>query len=414
MLVNPDLSDATLRSWREFLVTLDVQDLGPYVGPTSAFFVMKWPTFSSAGKEDARACINYIVCDMGVKLGASLDEVVDLTSIPQLGAAQRTLATYRKAWGPPDQLEKILYRLASENVVVCMQALQELKAFMTVHQPKFTRSLASGDYFDPLIGRIVSALFAAACRDGEDADSIRTCAFECLGILGAVDPDRFELSSGEAKIVVWENFVEEAESFSFVLHLIADVLVGAFRSTSDIKYQGHLAFAIQELMRFCKFSPGLVGMPGSSSSSIPLKVRLRWDSLPKQMLGTLSPLLSSRYTLEAPPPKEANLPVYPTMKTYREWIQTWTTHLLTRTSGERANAIFNVFYPIVGDRDVGIVRHLLPHLVLHVLVSGQDDDVSNIRSELLAVLGDQIDADWHSTSDKKLLSAQVSFVVRFV
>ena len=207
---------------------------------------------------------------------------------------------------------------------------------------------------------------------------------------------------------MWENFVDEAESFSFVLHLIADVLVGAFRSTSDIKYQGHLAFAIQELMRFCKFSPGLVSAPGSSSS-IPLKVRLRWDSLPKHMLGTLSPLLSSRYILEAGPPKQVKLPVYPTMQTYREWIQTWTTHLLTRTSGERATAIFNVFYPIVRDRDVGIARHLLPHLVLHVLVSGRDDDVGNIRSELLAVLEDQIDADSHSTSDKKLLSAQVRF-----
>ena len=64
------------------------------------------------------------------------------------------------------------------------------------------------------------------------------------------------------------------------------------------------------------------------------------------------------------------------------------------------------------DRDVGIARLLLPHLVLHVLVSGQDDDVSNIRKELLVVLEDQVDAESRSTSDKKLLSAQVSSCFR--
>ncbi|KZT71549.1 hypothetical protein DAEQUDRAFT_111495 [Daedalea quercina L-15889] len=410
MLVVPQLTDVALQSWREFLTTLDVQDLGPYIGPTSASFVAYWPTFSVNGREDAKACLDYIICDMGVKLGASLDDVVDLTSIPQLAAAQRTLAAYRKAWGPRRKLENILNRSASENLTVCMQALQELRSFMTAGDPKFMRSLASGDVFDPLIGRIVNALFTAACRDGEGTESLRRYAFECIGILGAVDPDRFEISSGDSRMVVWENFVDETESFSFVLHLIADVLVGAFRSTSDIKYQSHLAYAIQELLRFCKFSPGLITTTGSSSS-ISLKVRSRWSSLPKHVLETVSPLLTSRFTLETDTPGEVTYPIYPLMETYRDWIQIWTSHLLTRTSGDRAKTIFEVFSAIVRNRDVGVARHLLPHLVLHVLVSGNENDVSNIHSELLAVLEDQVDVDSHSTSDKKLLSAQTVFML---
>ncbi|KAH9844382.1 uncharacterized protein C8Q71DRAFT_696515 [Rhodofomes roseus] len=410
MLVIPQLTDVTLQSWREFLTTLDVQDLGPYVGPTSASFVTYWPTFSLTGKEDAKACLDYLICDMGVKLGASLDDVVDLTSVSQLAAAQRTLATYRQTWVPRDKLENILNRSASENLTVCMQALQELRSFMIVDEPKFTRSLASGDVFDPLVGRIVDTLFTAACRDGEGTDSLRTHAFECIGILGAVDPDRFEISTSDTRMVVWENFVDESESFAFVLHLIGDVLVGAFRSTSDIKYQSHLAYAIQELLRFCKFSPGLIATHGSSAS-ISLKVRLRWTSLPKHVLETISPLLSSRFTLDAGTPGPVEHPVYPSMETYRDWLQIWTSHLLARTSGDRATTIFNVFSAVVRNRDVGVARHLLPHLVLHVLVSGNEDDVSNIRNELLVVLEDQVDVDSHSTSDKKLLSAQTVFVL---
>ncbi|KAH9938115.1 uncharacterized protein B0H18DRAFT_1080892 [Fomitopsis serialis] len=410
MLVIPQLTDVTLQSWREFLVTLDPQDLGPYVSPTSASFVTYWSTFSLNGKEDAKACLDYIICDMGAKLGASLDDVVDLTSIPQLAAAQRTLATYRQAWGSRDKLDNILNRSANENLTVCMQALRELKSFMTVDDPKFLRSLASGDVFDPLVGRIVTTLFTAACRDGEGSESLRMYAFECMGILGAVDPDRFEIGSNGTRMVVWENFVDEAESFAFVLHLIADVLVGAFRATSDIKYQSHLAYAIQELLRFCKFSPGLIAAHGTSTS-IPLKVRVRWNSLPKHVLETISPLLSSRFTLDAGTPGPVKHPIYPSMETYRDWIQLWTSHLLSRTSGDRATTIYSVFSAIVRNRDVGVARHLLPHLVLHVLVSGDEDDVSNVRNELLVVLEDQVDVNSHSTSDKKLLSAQTVFLL---
>ncbi|KAG1764780.1 FAT domain-containing protein [Suillus placidus] len=69
-----------------------------------------------------------------------------------------------------------------------------------------------------------------------------------MGILGAVDPDRCDLKSADTKMIVRNNFEDELEAKSFAMHVIQDVLVDAFRSTSDIKYQGHLAYTIQELL----------------------------------------------------------------------------------------------------------------------------------------------------------------------
>lgn len=405
MLVIPPLADTTLESWYIFLTTLDLRDLGPHVGPTSASFVAYWSNFSLHGRDIVKKCLDYIILEKGEELGRYLDEVVDLAAIPHLDAANQKLSTLRETWEPRDRLKKILERSASENLTVAVQSLNELKSFMLADNEDFIRALTTGDVFDPLIGRVLSALYTAACRDGEATDSLRLLAFDCIGVLGAVDPDRFEIGVSETRMIMTSNFLDESESVAFAMHLIKDVLVGAFRSTSDIKYQSHLAYAIQELLRFCKFTSALV-TPGSTSS-IPIKVRNRWNSLPDHVLETVTPLLESRFRLEARPPAELQHPIYPRQQTYREWLQSWTGYLLTRATGERAKTIFQVFPAVVRNKDVGVAHHLLPHLILNILISGNEEDAQNIRLELLAVLGDQVESITQSTADKKLLSAQV-------
>lgn len=408
MLPIPQLADATLQSWLAFLTALEGRDIGPHVGPTSASFVAFWSTFSLSGREICKRCMEYIICDKGEELGSYLDEVVDLGSIPQLAEANNRLTALRKAWSARDKLQKILDRSFSESITVAVQSLIELKSFIFDEDERFIRSLAAGDVFDPLVGRMMHALLAAACRDGDGTEDLRLLAFDCIGALGALDPDKFDLGATESRMIVLNNFMDETESMTFALHLIKDVLVGAFRSTSDIKYQSHLAYAIQELLRFCKFTPALV-TPGPTNS-VPLKVRSRWNSLPKYVLESVTPLLESRFRLEVRGPTQVQLPVYPMKRTYREWIQSWTSYLITRVSGGRARDIFDVFQSVVRNKDVGVAHHLLPHLVLNVLLSGREDDAQEIRAELLAVLEDQVNTDAQSTEDKRVLSAQVQYL----
>ncbi|EMD40504.1 hypothetical protein CERSUDRAFT_44292 [Gelatoporia subvermispora B] len=409
MLPIQELVDATLESWFTFLTTLERRDIGPHVGPTSAAFVAFWSTFSLNGRDICRRAMEYIICDKGEELGSHLDEVVDLGSIPLLKDANQKLAMLRSAWSPRDKLQKILERSLSESTTVAIQSLIELKHFILDDQEAFVRDLTTGDVFDPLIGRMMYALFSAACRDGDGNEKLRLLAYECIGAIGALDPDRFTLGMTDSRIVVMNNFADENECMIFAIHLIRDVLVGAFRSTSDIKYQSHLAYAIQELLRFCKFTPALV-TPGPSNS-VSLKVRNRWNTLPKYVLESVTPLLESRFRLEVRVPAQVQLPIYPIKTTYREWIQSWTSYLITRVSAERARCIFDVFQSVVRNKDVGVAHHLLPHLVLSILLSGQEDDAHNIRSELLVVLEDQVRRDTESTDDKRILSAQTVFML---
>ncbi|KAI9068446.1 hypothetical protein FKP32DRAFT_1561636 [Trametes sanguinea] len=409
MLVVPEFSDAALQSWHSFLATLDPADIGPHVGPTSASFVASWSLFSARGREAAKQCLDYMVLHRGQELGPHLSEVADLSSIPELSETHEALAKLREAWTPQRRLRALMERLESESLAVAIQSAVELKAFLTEANEEYIRSLTFGDAFDPMVGFLVSALYRAACRDGEGTETLRDLAFDCIGIVGAIDPDRFELRIDDNRMIVLRNFTDEVESMEFALHLIRDVLVGAFRSTSDIKYQSYLAYAIQELLQFCKFTPDLIKPHGSHPPN--LRVRKRWNGLPKHVLETVAPLLESRFSLEAGMPKPLSYPIYPSQSTYRQWVQAWTSDLIRMVTEPKAQQIFQVFSAVVRNKDVGVAHHLLPHLVLNILASGHADNAGAIRTEILSVLEDQVNPDSHSSPDKKLLSAQTVFML---
>ena len=377
------------------------------MGPTTASIVNAWPVLSIHARRLAQQSIEYLLSDAFDDLGSHLGEIVDFSGIPELASSTEKIREIRSKAPAKEYLDGILDRLLSDNLTVVLQGLHELKTFMLSHHSDVIRDAASGDIFDPLVGRIVRALMTVACRDGEDMDSHRLLAYECIGILGAVDPDRFDVHSSDSVMVVVSNFADEEEAMVFALHLVQSALVGAFRSTSDLKYQSHLAFAIQELLRFCKFTPELL----LSGTSVPIRVRNRWNSLPEHVHETVAPLLEARFTVSNMNPEvPVEHPIYKSQSTFREWIQLWTTYLITRISGRMAKRIFDTVRLVVRHKDASIAQQLLPHLVLNVLVSGEDDDTKKILFEITAVLEDQLDEVGQSSPEKRLLSAQVSCI----
>ena len=403
------LTKPALLTWHSFIVTLSLKDLGPHVGPTTAALVHAWPSLGSEERELAKRTIDYILNDAFGELGEYVDDIVDFSSVPELQTRAHKLQEARRNVTITDRLERILERTYSDNNTVVVQALGELRTFMLVEQSDFVQSLASGDAFDALIGRITRALLSVACRDGDNIETLRFLAFDCLGILGAVDPDRFDIPFPEEDMIVLNNFRDENEAMDFAKYLIQNALVGAFRSTSDLKYQSHLAFAIQELLKFCKFTPELA----IAGASVPLKVRNRWSSLPKHVLETVTPLLEGKFAISnTSMTVNCQHPIYPGQQTYREWLQLWTAFLITEVQGDMAKTTFDAFRLAVRNKDVGVAHQLLPHLVLHILISGSEDTAQKIRAEIVSVLEDQLDATSNSSPDKRLLSAQVSIQCR--
>ncbi|EKM59861.1 uncharacterized protein PHACADRAFT_181804 [Phanerochaete carnosa HHB-10118-sp] len=409
-LTLPGLAETTLKTWDTFFRISKREDLSGYVRATSAAFVSAWPKFSLEAKELATKCLEYILshADGG---NAYKHDIVDLSSIPELHRIWQRVLESRAEMTPHARLMMLLDRITSDNAAVILLALQELKAFLLEDDERFIRGLTSGDMFDPVVGKILPALFSIAAKDHEGSDSMRLLALECVGICGAVDPDRFECDVQDGRMIVKTNFEDEEESVAFALHLIKDMLVGAFRSTYDINYQNILAYLIQELTKFCRFNRSLVN--SGATGSLPIKVRNRWKELPRSVRDVVGPLLDGKWMFSNEPFDPVQPPIYATQSTYREWLQVWTRHLIYRVTGKQAQQIFSPFHPILQHliKDVGVAHHIFPHLVLNVLLSGNEEHVRDIRAEILAVLENQVNPDSASTIEKRELCAQAIFML---
>ncbi|KDE08289.1 hypothetical protein MVLG_01552 [Microbotryum lychnidis-dioicae p1A1 Lamole] len=406
------LREVTLKGFKSFISSLKFSEIGPFIGPCTATLVRLWHDFTPIERAEATHTMEYIVLKNGEDLKSFVQDVADLGGIPELAQCQQRLLQTRRPWSFGRKTEHLMARISSENDVVSLQALKELKELMSTFDVDLQQLLA-GDIFDRSIGSLVKVLFGAAVKDGPDQDRIRNMVFECLGILGALDPDRFELPPGDPPTIVLENFTNKEESAEFALHLIQDLLIGAYRSTNDTKHQEFLAYAIQELLTYCGFTPDLVLSRASGNSkskaAVDQSVRERWSRLPKSVLETCGPLLGGRFSF-----KERNIshtvqyPIYSTTSSYRDWIRIFANDLILKLEGE-AKRVFGPFPPVLHLEDIVVAQHLLPHLVLHSLISGTDDDRLRIGTEIREVLADQTACTRAVSENSRRLSAQTVF-----
>ncbi|ODO06790.1 hypothetical protein I350_04149 [Cryptococcus amylolentus CBS 6273] len=400
----------TLNTWLTFVDTLRFRNVGPFVGRTTGALVTNWPSFDSEAKQVAKRIVDLIASN-AKELKEFTDEVVGMDHIPELRHAAATLAGPGKKAPVSVRISKVLDRAASNNVAISTASMNELKRLLLQHQNDVLK-LAQGDTFDAIAAKIMSVLFTVATRDG-DYDELRDLSYDCMGILGALDPDRLGYQSESGTVLLMSNFNDSQESINFALHLVRDLLVDAFRATNDTTHQTYLAFAIQELLRFCGFTIKVVAQ---DSRGVDPQILSRWASFPKDQLETLTPLLETRFSLRDSTARTFVYPIYASTNTYREWLQGWTTDLINKVMSMpgqgRAEAdsksIFGVFKGIIlKHQDVTVAHHMLPHLVLNVLLSNNQLYNDEISLEINTVLQDQVQPS--GPTGRRSLAAQVIF-----
>lgn len=403
-LATPGLAEEALSTWSSFIKTLTLIDAAPLLSVTTAAISANWQTFSPACKECATKILEYLVVENGRDVRGHIETAVSLTHIPELRGYNHAVKRLRDSTSrsPPKSLETLLKRSSNENMTVAIQSLVELRNFI-LESRNVVEDYMIGDVFNPLLARMMKVLFSAACREGDGSERLRSIAYECIGLVGALDPDRFDLQPDGQGLMVMHNFEDEDEAMWFTVCLISDVLVTTFRSTTDLKYQRQLGYAIQELVKQCGFTTALLK---NSAHSVPSKVRNRWRTLSQEVVETISPLLEGRFSVQSKPPVTPQFPIYAHSSTHREWIQTWTAYLISCVRNPRAAQIFEVFRPAIRNSDVRVAKLILPHLI--ITISQSDGEIDHILQEIIAVLRDQVDSTDGVSDPRKALSAQVS------
>ncbi|CCF54683.1 hypothetical protein NDA11_002719 [Ustilago hordei] len=432
--LRPDsLSLATLESWKIFITTLRFDDIGPFVGQTAAALLSAWDRFNLERKRIAISILHYLIVENAAYLKDFIDDIPSLDRLDaEIPDICRGLRGVRETWNNDRRFRNILDRSAHENTSICNESLRELQAFL-LEERAYIEALTSGDSFSPLIGQCIRTLMHVAARSDAQHGDIRDLSFGCFGLIGAVDPDRIEHAVEEPLKIVLSNFEDKEEASDFSLHLIRDLLVPAFRAATDTTQQNGLAYAIQELLKVAGFTSAMLNT-GSTARPVSIKTRQRLADLPQDVIDTITPLLDSRYGAQVGRPSVRETPIYMHSRSYSDWLQSWTSRLITKTV-ERSEAaaaaaslaagaggagktavgaaatIFGVFRVAIRSHDVGIARHLLPHLVLHSIISGDSMDREAIVDEIQTVLCDQVESQTDYEAERKLLTAQTLFTI---
>ncbi|CAD6885848.1 unnamed protein product [Tilletia laevis] len=393
-----------LRAWNQFFTKLPFEDIAPVVGQTAAVVLDWWAHFSSSEKEVATQLLRYAILLHGEDLGDFIDAIPSLdaleTEIPDIA---RKLRGHRIRQANEEVLEHILERVSSDNASVSYHSLLDLLSFLTGNHA-WIESLTSGNRFGAPISGIVTTILSAASRIEDERNGAKIVCLQCLGILGAIDPDRFEHSNDEQSRTILKDFEDKDEAAEFGVYVIQHVLVSAFRHAIDATAQSSYAYSIQEMLKYC-------GLTRSSDYGDPPSVvgNERWKAFPTSIMDTLNPLASSRYKWHAEQREEVPSPLYKNMSSYRKWLVQWALQLTSQVAKPGAKSFFGIVGAAVSDHDILVARFILPHLVLHILISGPDERRSEIRSELVAILNDQVDDSSQVDEDRRQQSAQIVF-----
>ncbi|KAF9908954.1 serine/threonine-protein kinase M1 [Linnemannia zychae] len=358
------------------------------------------------------------------KLRLVLPDIGALPKIPEFEGINAILRKAKAEDGFEHQLQGLIGRLGSENSELVRQAVVELKEFLLENEERLLiLTLGKDQEANGLLSSLVMTLLAEVGRfRGLDAVVPMACA-ECLGIIGAIDPDKISGLRQNVTTTVYAHLNDTEEVRDFIGELITVQLVGKSRLIGDVPSESHWAFTLQELLSICGITKGvlesepaanlasrtLLSQRNSAASTPsyfasspigqqsrklmgPKTPKERWRAFPRHVQEVLELLIDAKYQKTESAAQQDNFsPLFPQAKTFQEWLTRWTLSLIAKVTGRNARDVFQACKHVV-PYDTTTSLYILPHLVLHVLLEGSERDQRDIVNEMAAILGDG--QDW--------------------
>ncbi|KAI9688750.1 MAG: serine/threonine-protein kinase M1 [Bathelium mastoideum] len=388
----PDLQELAFSAWAMMITTAEEGDACRLVDHTFAIVAQKWETFSEKTSQQAQDVVFFLVKNYEAHIRESINTIPSLAHIPIFAKVDGEIHRFKASTDLEEQYRAFAARCRDENGVIVTQALAELESFLEANS-QFIHDSASSEHPNSVIAELIRSILDACVAFKEDQRDISVAGAKCLGIIGCIDPSRIDNARGKRDILILSNLERASEVIHFVALLLESVLVKAFRSATNARSQGFLAYVMQELLKFCGFNEGLT--PRSRTSDDDPRAS-RWQHMPISIRTTLTPFLTSRYLLTSVVTQSTtqSYPIFRKHFTHSMWLRTFASDLLRKGKGENAQAIFSTLSRVIHGQDVAIPAFLLPFAVLNVVVGGIDREVEEIQKELLTILSQPI----HSTT----------------
>jgi serine/threonine-protein kinase ATR len=338
-------------------------------------------------------------------VGKIVDTIPSLAHIPVMSQFEKELWKIKARMDVKHHLQAFARRCQAENAVVVTRALFELEIYLQKEQSFLhTESLSAQP--DLVVAILIRSLLDACVRFSDMSSTIAIVCAKCLGLIGCVDHTKIEAVKETREIIVQSNFCRESEAIDFVIFFLQEVLVKSFLCATNARSQSFLGFAMQELLRFCKFDTTVTTRTRDIQ---PDYVYRKWVTLPESLRNTLAPFLTSNYVMTRLNPLPAQ--VYPLFKAeirHGTWLRDFVFDLLRKASGENATVIFDACRRIARGQDIAISNFLLPYVALNVVLGGSEEEKMDTTNELLFVLSQKLPENNEQLRETIILCSQAS------
>ncbi|KAL8834033.1 MAG: hypothetical protein Q9170_003964 [Blastenia crenularia] len=386
---NSELCNEAFLSWMAMVGTLGAEEVLALIEPTFAIVVQHWDAFTPASQTQAYHMISELLENQASSILGIVHTIPSLASIPLMSKFEDEIERLKQKMIPKHQLQALIQRSRHENLTVTERALVELEIFLEQHQV-FIHDVTVNEQPDPVISELARALLDISLQASDVNDNITVLSARCIGLLGCLDPNRIEAPKEKKEVLILSNFQEEEETVDFVLFFLQEVLVKAFRSATNPRAQGFLAYAMQQLLKFCGISATVITRHQEKLANTRY---LRWVSLSESVRNNLTPFLNSKYSVSAAIAQpEVDYPVYRSNTSHGQWLRTFVYDLLQQGQGDNVVELFQVLSRIVRTQGTSISSFLLPYAVLNVIITGTEHQRLHVGEELLAVLSSPLPA----------------------
>ncbi|KAG9780233.1 hypothetical protein KCU88_g3816, partial [Aureobasidium melanogenum] len=402
-LEDKDLCNSAFSSWVAMVRSLKKDDLEPLIGQTFAIIVRAWDLLDNSSQQLAYDVVGELLRNHTELIREHFSIIPSLASVPMMAKYESEISTLKRQMDERHQLVAYIDRLQDENLVVVQQALSELPPLLAQRQDLLQRSILR-EQPDEFVASLTRALLDCSVRFNTSIEVTRLCG-QCLGQIGCLDSSKIESVRERKSMVVLANFGKADEAIEWVFFFLQHVLVKTFLSATTTRAQGFLAWAMQEYLKTCEQDSS--SRHGGSN----LASRL-WEKLPESVQHTLTPFLSSKYTVqEIRPPEKSEYPLYrPGMK-HRDWLRTITLDFLHRGSGDNVEMMFGIACRIIHGQDTSIPAFLLPYAVVNLIVSGIERNSEDILREVTSILSLPLDGEERRIQDDTKLCSQTVFEI---
>ncbi|EEP77729.1 hypothetical protein UREG_02578 [Uncinocarpus reesii 1704] len=360
-------------------------------------------------RERAVQLVEHILTKYENLVADTFSTMPSLTSIPEMDGFSKKILELKSGMDVRSQFETFCLRCQSENQVVVEQALQELVPHLQKHQEFVHRAAINEQPNQNIAGQLTRALLDCCAKFNPASQSIMSLAAEGLGIIGCLDPSRIDLVKEKKDILVLSNFERMDETTDFVLFFLQHILVEAFLSASNTRSQGFLAYAMQALLDCCNMDSVVPPRTQDLESGDAYR---RWLSLPESARNTLTPFLSSKYTVTIGAiSTSCTYPLFSPDMSYPEWLRTIVLDLLQKGNDTNAKMIFTISSRVIRSQDISIASFLLPFAALNAAISDEDNVRSEIRGELSNILEYPLPEDNHHAQENILMCSESVFKV---